>query len=201
MLLEHIASIREQSLAASAEVRIMDDLDVARPEVHDKSGTPLPQVRRAIGSPPGDRRKEIGAAVASAQLEVEEALTRREQGLLDVTLPGSLALPNGSLHPRAQLPKDLKRRVRRVERRGLRRPGDLVEAVRVRQPELPGPPRPREHGHPPAELQPWQVRRRAAAPAPTARLHRLVLHARARAAVPVRLPGPGVSQRERRRPP
>ena len=114
-LLEHIASIRERSLAACAAARTMDELDAARREALGRSGTLL-QVRRAIGSLPGQQRKQVGAAVTLAQRDVEQAPGRREQELLDsepvlarpldVTLPGT-PVPTGGLHPTVQLMYDL----------------------------------------------------------------------------------------------
>jgi len=114
-LLARLAEMSQDVVPRIQGAASLDELDTVRREVVGRSGV-LFEIRRTIGSLPPSARKPVGAALGEVQGLVSEALTAREQELLDaepalsgpfdVTLPG-IVPTTGGLHPSTQMMYDL----------------------------------------------------------------------------------------------
>ena len=99
-IVEDVAALREQTLAAIAQAGDTAALDQVRVAVLGKSGT-LTGYLRSMGQVPKEERAQVGKAVNEVRVEVEAALAERKASLeaaelaaaidaaaVDVTLPG-----------------------------------------------------------------------------------------------------------------
>ena len=99
-IVEDVAALREQTLAAIAQAGDTAALDQVRVAVLGKSGT-LTGYLRSMGQVPKEERAQVGTAVNEVRVEVEAALAERKMALeaaelaaaidaaaVDVTLPG-----------------------------------------------------------------------------------------------------------------
>ena len=99
-IVEEVAALREQTLAAVAQAADTAALDQVRVAVLGKSGT-LTGYLRSMGQVPKEERAQVGKTVNEVRVEVETALAERKAALeaaelaaaidaaaVDVTLPG-----------------------------------------------------------------------------------------------------------------
>jgi phenylalanyl-tRNA synthetase alpha chain len=114
-LLNRIADVARDAVAAIGAATSLADLAAVRREVLGKSGS-LPVLGRGIGALAVQDRKAVGAALHEAQRRLSADLDARQRELLDAepalprpldaTIPG-LPVGVGGLHPSVQLTYDL----------------------------------------------------------------------------------------------
>ncbi len=118
-ILDNVARLREEALAAIAAAEDLRALEQAR-AAHLGRKSPLAQVRRSLGSLPQADRPAVGKKLNETWQELERALAQRREELaekaaaaekarkaVDVTLPPPRDFP-GRLHPIAQTTELLK---------------------------------------------------------------------------------------------
>ncbi len=79
-IVEEVAALREQTLAAVAQAADTAALDQVRVAVLGKSGT-LTGYLRSMGQVPKEERAQVGKTVNEVRVEVETALAERKAAL------------------------------------------------------------------------------------------------------------------------